>query len=144
MFIDLSDRYDVTKIEEVSDYPLAGKWLGDWPDSDVASWERVIGSKDKSCLLLFRAIAGPPDGSKCSLRVNTKERYAEHWKISSNYLTEKPGEWHEHHQYISNYVAADGTPYFVNIGSDAFYDAFSVTVEDEDGTLLFEKTLEAH
>lgn len=144
VFIDWSNHDDVAKCE-VFDTALAGKWLGDWPDSDVASWERVIGfNKHKSCLLLFRAIAGPPDGSKCSLRVNTKERYAEHWNTSSKYRTEKPGEWDEHDQYISNYVAADGTPYFVSIGSDSLYDAFSVTVEDEDGTLLFEKTLEAH
>lgn len=56
--------------------------------------------------------------------------------------TGKAGEWSESHDYIPNYVAADGTPYFVSIGLDSWYDAFSVTVEDEDGTLLFEKTLE--
>lgn len=144
VFIDLSDRYDVTKIEEVSNYPLAGKWLGDWPDSDVASWERVIGSEGKLCLLLFRAIAGPPDGSKCSLRVNAKNRCAEYYKSSGNIPNGVAGEWHGFRYDIRNYVAADGTPYFESIGSDYSYDAFSVTVEDEDGTLLFEKTLEAH
>ncbi len=125
------------------EHTLAGKWLGVWPDSDVESWERDVssGATEKEVVLLVKATSGPPDGSKCTLRYSRRQRYGGH--NFAGIAEDKAGDWCESAWDLPDFITADGAPYFILATRDHLYDAVAVAVESEDGTRLFEKTLEA-